>query len=263
MKFYRIKAMLIRNLYLYQRSFPRLLDILYWPVLELLLWGFISAYLEKSSLGGVNILTLLMGAIIFWDLMSQSQRAVSVSFLEELWEKNFLNIFVSPLKLNEFLAASVLLGLVRVVLVSVVMGLLAFLFYSFNIFIFGFTLIPLLINLLLFGWILGLFTMGIVLRYGSSAQVLAFGFIALIQPFSAVFYPVSALPQKLQYVSYALPSTYVFEGMRAVVSTGIFPWKLFGFGLGLNILFLVLVIFYFHKMFAWVKKKGLLAKLDF
>ncbi|MEK6887095.1 MAG: ABC transporter permease, partial [Nanoarchaeota archaeon] len=97
MKWIRIYAMLMRNLYLYKRSFPRLLDIFYWPLLELLLWGFISVFLERNNVGGANIITMLMGAIIFWDLLNQSQKAVSISFLEELWEKNFLNIFVTPL----------------------------------------------------------------------------------------------------------------------------------------------------------------------
>lgn len=263
MKWYRIHAMLMRNLYLYKRSFPRMLDIFYWPILELLLWGFISKFLESNNFGGVNIVTILLGAIILWDLLNQSQKAVSIAFLEELWEKNFLNIFVTPLKESEFLTSSVLLGIIRVGIVASVMAIFSLFLYSFNIFRFGFALIPFLASLLIFGWILGFFTIAIILRYGTSAQVLAWGFLALIQPFSAVFYPVSVLPGKVKYIAYALPTTHVFEGMRQIISTGVFPWASLGWSFLLNAIYMILVLIYFHWMFRWVKKKGLLAKLDY
>ncbi len=263
MKLQRINALLIRHLYLYKRSLPRLMDAFYWPVLELILWGFIGTYISKLNLGSFNALTIILGAIIFWDLLSQSQRAVSIAFLEDVWEKNFLNIFVTPLRLSEFLASTILLGLVRVGLVGVVMAFLAFLFYHFNIFTFGFYLIPFMLNLLLFGWTLGLFTTAIILRFGTSAQVLAFGFLFMIQPFSAVFYPVSVLPHALQYLAYMLPSTYVFEGMRLVISSGSLPlWQL-GLALLSNIVYIILITWFFYRMFAYVKRKGLLMKLDY
>ena len=263
MKWYRVNALLIRYLYLYKRSFPRLMDIFFWPILELLLWGFISLYLQASDLGGFNILTALLGAIILWDLLSQAQRSISITFLEELWERNFLNIFVTPLRVGEFIGSGILLGILRVAIVAVTMSVLAIIFYSFNIFTLGFALIPFVASLLIFGWILGLFTTGLILRYGSSAQVLAFGFIAVIQPFSAVFYPVSSLPESLQLVSYMIPSTHIFEGMRTVIATGTLPLASLGWSFLLNAVYLVLVIWYFYGMFAWVKRRGLLAKLDF
>ena len=257
-KFHRVNALLIRHLYLYKRSVPRLMDIFFWPIMELLLWGFISLYLEKFNFASFNIVTVLLGAVIFWDLLSQSQRAVSVAFLEDVWERNFLNLFVTPLRISEFLASTILLGLVRVFLVGIVMGLIAFVFYAFNILSFGILLIPFIANLLIFGWVLGLFTTAIILRYGTSAQVLAFGFIFLLQPFSAVFYPVSVLPHSLQYVAYALPSTHVFEGMRTAISSGIFPLAQFGWALLLNLVYTILILWFFYRMFARVKAKGLL-----
>jgi ABC-2 type transport system permease protein len=262
MKWHRIKALLIRHLYLYKRSFPRWMDIFYWPILELLLWGFLSLYLAKSNLGGVNAITLLLGAVIFWDLMSQSQRVVSIAFLEDVWERNFLNLFVTPLKKSEFVASAFILGIIRVAIVGIVMTVLAFLFYHFSIFTFGFTLIPFILSLLLFGWTLGLFTVAIILRYGTSAQVLAFGFIVLIQPFSAVFYPVSVLPHSVQYIAYAIPSTYIFEGMRGVITSQTFSWSLFSISILLNLVYFVLCGWYFSRMFANVKRRGSLHKLN-
>lgn len=262
MKLYRINALLIRHLYLYKRSLPRLMDIFFWPVMELLVWGFLSMYITKLSLGGFNALTVLLGAVIFWDLLSQSQRAVSIAFLEEVWERNFLNIFVTPLRLNEFLSSVIVLAFIRLLVVGAVMSVLSFLFYHFNFFVFGANIVPFALNLLLFGSSLGLFTISLILRYGTSAQVLAFGVIMLIQPFSAVFYPVSALPQALHYIAYLFPSTYVFEGMRAVIATGMLPTNFLLGAIISNIVFFALTVWFFYHSFAVVKVKGKLLKLD-
>lgn len=262
MKWHRVQALLIRHLYLYQRSVPRIMDICFWPVMTLLLWGFLSVYLEKVSLTSVNILTILLGAVILWEFLDQSQRTVSLAFLEDVWEKNFLNIFITPLRVSEFLLSTALLGVVRVILVSTVLTVLAWFLYHFTIFQLGFYIIPLVAILLFFGWVLGVFTTAIILRFGTSAQVLAFGLIFLLQPFSAVFYPVSALPQNFQYVAKALPTTWVFEGMRSVVSTGMFPLFHFSVALGLSAFYFMLIIWFFYRMFARVKNRGLMLKLD-
>lgn len=262
MKFHRIKALLIRHLYLYRRSFPRILDLFFWPIMELLLWGFLSVYLNKLDLGGLNLLTLLLGAIIFWDLMGQSQRAVSFAFFEDVWERNLLNLFVTPLRVSEFTVSTGLLGLARVLVVGVVLAGLALVLYQFNLFQFGLLLVPFVMNLAIFGWLLGVFTTGIILRYGSAANALSFGFIFLLQPFSAVFYPVSALPDSVEWVAYLIPSTYVFEGMREVVATGALSIQNLLLAFGSNIICAVLVLWYFHRMFAHVKAHGRLMKLD-
>ena len=263
MKWHRINAMLIRHLYLYKRSVPRLMDVFFWPFMTILLWGFISLYLQKSNFGGgLNIITILLGATLFWQLLNESEHAISIAFLEEVWEKNFLNIFVTPLKLSEFIVSTTLLGLVRIFLVGVVMTVISFFAYSFNVFSFGIYLVPFALNLLLFGLALGLVMISIILRFGTSAQVLAFGIMFLIQPFSAVFYPVSALPKVIQYISYIFPSTHVFEGMRAVIATGSLPLNYLLWAIGLNIIYLTLAVIFFYKMFASVKRKGRLLKMD-
>ncbi len=252
----------MRHLYLYRRSFPRIMDVFFWPIMELLLWGFLSVYLDKLDLGGLNLLTLLLGAVIFWDLMSQSQRAVSFAFFEDVWERNFLNLFVTPLRVSEFTVSTGLLGLVRVLIVGIVLAGLALMLYQFNIFQFGLLLVPFVMNLVVFGWLLGVFTTGIILRYGSGANALSFGFIFLVQPFSAVFYPVSALPDSVEWIAYFIPITYVFEGMREVVATGMLPVHNLLLAFFANAMCAVLVIWYFHRMFAYVKAQGRLMKLD-
>lgn len=262
MKWHRIQAILIRHLYLYRRSVPRIMDIFFWPVTELLVWGFLSQYLQRANLVGFNAVTVILGALVFWDLLSQSQRTVSIAFLEEVWERNLLNIFVTPIKVGEFLVSTILLGLVRIVLVGLVISVLALFLYQFNILTFGFYLIPFVLNLLIFGWVLGLFTTAIILRFGSSAQMLAFGLIFIIQPFTAVFYPVAALPENLRYVAYLIPSTYVFEGMRSVVATGTFSTAQFLSAVFGNLAYTALVVWFFNAMFARIKERGKLMKLD-
>lgn len=262
MKLHRIQALLIRHLYLYKRSLPRLMDVFYWPIMDLLVWGFFSVYLQKQTLGDFNLISVLLGALIFWDFLNQSQKAVSVAFLEDVWERNLLNIFVTPLRVSEFLTATVLLGFIRIFLVSIVLGVLAFFFYSFNIFQFGFYLIPLIANLLLFGWTLGIFTTAIILRYGTQAQILAFGFIFIIQPFSAVFYPLQVLPVFLQKIAFFLPSAHVFEGMRGILAGGAFPADQLFIAFILNIIYLAVCIAFFYAKFRRAKAKGILLKLD-
>ncbi|MBU6231193.1 MAG: ABC transporter permease [Patescibacteria group bacterium] len=262
MKWHRIKALIIRQLYLYPRSFPRLMDVFLWPILELLVWGFLSVYLERLNLNTVNILALLLGAMIFWELLNRSQSAVTIGFLEDVWEKNLLNLFVTPVRVIEFLLSGAALGLIRIVMQGVILGVVALILYGFNIFQYGLYTIPFVISLLWFGWIMGLFVVAIILRFGTTAQVLAFGVIFLIQPFSAVFYPVSALPQWIQWLSYMLPSTYVFEGMRAIVSSGAVSGMALLISFALNAAYMALVFWFFYSMFRKVKERGLLLKLD-
>lgn len=262
MKWHRINALLIRHLYLYQRSFPRLMDVFYWPIMALLVWGFFSVYLQKQNAENVNIVTVLLGALIFWEFLNQSQKAVSIAFLEDVWERNLLNIFVTPLRVSEFLTTTVLLGVVRIALISIVMGVLAFFLYHFNLLLFGFFLIPFVTNLLIFGWTLGIATTAIILRYGTQAQILAFGFIFIIQPFSAVFYPVSALPHGLQIVAYLIPTTYVFEGMRTLIHTGALPYTMLLMSFLVNGVYLILSLVFFYLMFKRTKVRGALLKLE-
>ncbi|MBI2474623.1 MAG: ABC transporter permease [Candidatus Taylorbacteria bacterium] len=262
MAWHRINALIIRHLYLYKRSLPRLMDILFWPFLELLLWGFLSMYLRSLNLPGANIVTVLLGAVIFWGMLNQAQRAVSVSFLEDVWEKNFLNLFVSPLSLGEFIVSRAIIGIIQIVIVGLVSALTAFILYQFNLFTFGFALIPFVLELLVFGWTLGLFTIAIIFRWGTDAQIIAFSLLFMIQPFSAVFYPVSALPAAVQWISYLLPSTYVFEGMRNVIETGQLPIRLLILATVMNLLYLIVMIIGLKFVFNKVKAMGRLLKMD-
>ncbi|MDP3724083.1 MAG: ABC transporter permease [bacterium] len=261
MKWYRIWAMCLRQMYLYPRSIPRILDILFWPITDLLIWGFLTIFLRQFNASVPNILTLFLGALVFWSLIHRAQQAVSIAFLEEVWEKNLLNIFVTPLKVTEFLASSFFLSLIRVGMVGSSVGFFSFLFFRLNMFEFGFLLIPFVINLFLFGWILGVIATSIILRFGQAAQVLAFALTMMLQPFAAVFYPVSVLPPPLQAIAFILPASHVFEGMREVLLRGSVPTDQILWAFGLNIIWGALGVWLFLHMFAAVKVQGRLQKL--
>ncbi len=261
MKLHRVSAVFLRQTYLYKRSLPRLMEILYWPLLDLVLWGFISVYLARFQEGLPNFVAFFLGALILWDILHRSQLGISVSFLEDIWARNFLNLFVSPLKPSEYILALMLVSAFKIVLAGAVMALLAWVFYSFNIFLIGVSLIPFVLSLVALGWAIGVFTTALILRFGQQAEILAWGVAMLFQPMSAVFYPVSVLPPFLQALARGVPSSYVFEGMREVITNGGFPVHKLLWAAGLNVLYLAAAFVVFYRVFRTVKKKGLLARI--
>jgi len=261
MKLHRIVAIFVRQMYLYRRSLPRLMEIFYWPLLDLVLWGFISLYLARSRSGLPNVVTFFLGALILWDILFRSQLGISVSFLEDVWARNFLNLFVSPLRPGEYLTSLMLVSAVKIVLAGGVMSLLAWVFYSFNIFVIGLSLVPFILNLVALGWAIGIFTTALILRFGQQAEILAWGIAVLFQPVSAVFYPVAVLPPVLRWLARYVPSSYVFEGMREIVASGRLPAGKLAWAVGLNAVYLAAATAVFYAIFRSVKKKGLLARI--
>lgn len=261
MRVHRITAIVIRHLCLYKRSLPRLMEVFYWPFLDLMVWGFISIYLTRFKGALPDFAAFLIGALILWDILFRAQQGLSVSFLEDMWARNLLNIFVSPVSPAEYITSLMLVSIVKLLLAASVMVLFAWLFYSFNLFLIGLSLIPLILNLVVMGWAIGIVTMGMILRFGQEAEVLAWAVAFLFQPVSAVFYPVTVLPPFLQTIAWFIPSSHIFEGMRAVINSGSFPAYEISMATGLNSIYIIGSFIFFHWNFGIVKKKGLLAKV--
>jgi ABC-2 type transport system permease protein len=214
---HRVAAMVTRYVYLLRSSWPRLLELIYWPAVQLLVWGFLSLYITENSgffarAGGVFI-----GAVLMWDILFRGQLGFSISFLEEMWARNLANLMISPLRPIEFVCALMIMSLIRLAVGMVPVTLLAIAFFGFNIYGFGFALAAFFANLILTSWSFGIVVSGLVLRNGLGAESLAWTLMFVIMPLICVYYPVSVLPSWLQYVAWALPPTYVFEGMRALV----------------------------------------------
>ncbi len=261
MKLHRILALASRHLMLYKRSPQRIMEIIYWPVLDVVLWGFITLYLNRYQSGLPSVVAFFLGALILWDILFRAQQGVCISFLEEIWSRNLLNLFVSPLRPIEFLASTMLISIAKVILSSAATVLLALLLYDFNIFTIGLSLVPFVLNLILMGWAIGVFTTAIILRYGQQAEVLAWGLVLLFMPVSAVFYPVSILPSFLQGIAKFIPASHIFEGMRTVITGGVFPARELFWSLGLNVLYLIVSLNFFFWMFGVVKRRGLLVRV--
>lgn len=257
----RINGMISRHLYLYRRSFPRLLEIFYWPLLDLVVWGFITMYLAQEGKGLHGAVTFFLGALIFWDILFRAQQGITISFLEEIWSRNLMNLFASPLTAGEFLVATMAMSVFKVAAVSVIMAFSALFFYSYNVFIMGLTLIPFAFNLIAAGWIIGILTMSVIMRFGQQAEVLAWGLVFLFQPISCVFYPVSVLPSWLQPVALANPAAHVFEGMRDVLLNQNIPWEHLGLATGLNAFYLLIIIGIYQYTFSVCKERGMLVRV--
>lgn len=261
MKLHRIAALITRHLYLYRRSLPRLMEIFYWPFLDLVVWGFITVYLTRFQGQLPGAITFFLGALILWDVLFRSQQGITISFLEEIWARNLMNLFASPLKPSEFLAATMALSVFKVTAVSCVMILCALLFYSYNVFAIGLWLLPFVLNLIVTGWIIGVLTTSLIMRFGQEAEVLAWGMVFLFQPISCVFYPMDVLPGWLKALAWANPAAHVFEGMRGVLNHTALPLIDLAWASGLNLFYLVVMIAWFHHTFNVCKERGLLVRV--
>jgi len=217
----RVWGLMYRHLALYRRSWPRLLELMYWPVLQMVVWGFVTAYLAGTQGGPAAIAAgALLGGVLLWEITLRSQMGFAISFLEEVWSRNLGHLFVSPLKPWEMLAGLAAMSLLRTLVgVLPAMGL-AFGLYGFGLWSLGPVLVLYFALLMVMGWAVALAVTALILRHGAGAEALAWGVMFGIAPFTAVFYPVSVLPEWLQPVALAIPAAHVFEGMRAALLDG-------------------------------------------
>ena len=237
----RILAMFLRYAFLHRRSVVRTFDIVFWPVMNLLVWGFLSVYLRETMVSAAGgFMFFLVGAIIGWDIHYRGQLAVTISIMEEIWTRNLINVLISPLRLWEWIAATFLYGALKVSLVTAILGSLAYGLYAFNLADIGPAFVPLAASLLVFGWAIGLFTSGLLLRFGYAAEALIWGIPFLIQPFSCVFYPLETLPAWARSIAVILPSTYAFEGLRTALRAEPVTWSIWGPVIILNLCYLAL-----------------------
>ena len=237
----RVAAMVTRYSYLLRGSWPRLLDLMYWPTVQLVTWGFIQRFVGETAAagGGQGRLAVgagtLIGAVMLWDVLFRGQLGFSLSFLEEMHSRNVGNLFMSPLRPLEFVASLMVMSLVRLALGVVPVTGLAVLFFGFNLWSLGAALGFFFANLMLTSWSVGLVVSGFLLRNGLGAEELAWSFMFLLLPLCCVYYPVAVLPGWLQAVAWVLPPTYVFEGLRAVLNQGVVRTDLMADALAINV----------------------------
>ena len=263
MNFLHVFGIFYRNVILIRRSVPKLFALFGFITVELFLWGFITLWVQTvgPSDAKLDFILLILSAFIFWSMFELSQRSFSVSFLEEVWSRNVINIFASPVKLGELVMGFVLVGVAQTLLAFLYITPIAFLLYALNIWNMGLYIIPFFVNVLIFGWGIGVVAIGLVVRFGPSADILAFFIPFLLLPFSAVYYPVSVFPPLLQKLTFILPTRHMFEGMRTAITQGVIPYDSLLWGSVLNLVYVLLGFLFLHWMLRLARIKGYLSRL--
>jgi len=258
----RIWGLMYRHLALYRRSWPRLLELGYWPVLQMCIWGFTATFLA-SRMGSPAVLAgaTLLGGVLLWEVALRSQMGVAISFLEEMWSRNLGHISVSPMRPWELVAALVLMSVIRMAGGVLPAILVAWLLYAYNLFALGPVVVLFFMNLMIMGWAVALAVVSLILRHGAGAEALAWSVLFGLTPFSSVFYPVAVLPRALQPIALALPSAHVFEGMRGVLLNGEVRWDHLIATFALNAVWLAGAALLFARQFRQARLRGALLSI--
>lgn len=257
MKIHRVYALILRHFYNLQRSFDRLSDVFYWPTIDLILWGLAGSYFASLSPNSHIYITTVIGSILLWIVVWRAQNEITINILAELWDKNLVNIFVSPLKLSEWITSLLIMGFLKSIVSISFASLVAFFLYKINILSYGLYLIPFISLLLMSGWWVGFLVAAIIIRFGSRIQTLAWTVPWAVAPFSAIYFPVAILPHWAQFISRGLPSSYIFEGGRQVILEHTLNWSFVFISFALNLLYLVIAIFIFRWSFRKAMDRGL------
>lgn len=258
----RVGAMVLRYTYLLRSSWPRLFEMIYWPAVQMLTWGFLQTYLVRAQGVAPNSTALaagaLIGAVLLWDILLRGQQGFSFSFLEEMWSRNIANLLMSPLTTAEFVVALMVMSLIRLAVGVVPVTLMAIAIFGFNLWALGIAFAAFFVVLIVFAWSVGLLVSGILLRYGLGAENLAWSLMFIIQPLGCIFYPVAALPGWLQPICWVLPPTYVFEGLRGVLIDHVPRTDLMLTGLAIDSLLFTGAAFAFAWLLASARRAGTL-----
>jgi ABC-2 type transport system permease protein len=252
----RVAAMVLRYWYLLRSSWPRLLELIYWPAVQMLMWGFLQLYIAGNAGFFARAGGTFIGAVLLWDILFRGQLGFSISFLEEMWARNLANLMISPLRPIEFVAALMVMSLIRLAIGMVPVSLLAMAFFGFNLYGLGLALAAFFVNLILTSWAIGILVSGLVLRNGLGAESLAWTFMFLLLPLTCVYYPVTTLPPWLQAVAWALPPTYVFEGMRDLLINHVFRADLMLQAVALNVALFAAAVIGFIALLDSARRQG-------
>lgn len=258
----RVFTIFLRQFFLIKRSLHRLISIFYWSLLEIFLWGFLTVYLNRLGEDRLSFMTVVIGTVILWNFLNRIQQGVAISFLEDVWARNFINLFASPLNVREYVGGLVLVSIVSATLSIAVMTLAAWLLFTYNLFQFGLLMIPFIAVLFFFGLALGFYTTAMILRFGPSSEILAWSIPALLMPFSGILYPIATLPSWLHPIANIIPSSHVFEGMRAIVILGTFDWERLLFAVLLSLVFLLTSYWLLLRTYRHVLREGKLTRFQ-
>src|SRR5579862_1221944 len=257
----RMRAIARRHAYVLVRSPHRLFDVTLWPLVDVVLFGSLAAFVGTSEASGAAKASgYLLAGIVLWHVIYQSQIALSTGFLEEAWTRNLLNLMVTPVREIEYVAGVALFGMVKLVMGVGVMVIGAVAFFSFHAWTLGWGLVPIAITLLIVGWAISLFVMGLVLRFGTGAEALAWGVMFVLLPLSGVFYPTKALPTVMQPLALALPTTHAFSALRGLVDGHPLNWTQVSIAGAGSVVMLVIAAWFLVHMLTLFRRRGYITR---
>lgn len=260
MRLRRIAALLLRQAYLLRGSPSRSIPLVIWVAIDIVLWGFITKYLNSVTASGFNFVPSLLGAVLLWDFMGRVMNGVTIAFFEDVWSRNFLNVFATPLYMREYLAGLVLSSMATSAIGLVVMLVLATAAFGLSFFVYGVMLAPFFLVLFMTGIALGITGSAMVLRLGPSAEWFVWPIPAVLSPFACVFYPLSTLPPWMRYISYLLPPSYVFEGMRSILLGRTMAVGMLAWAASLALVYILLACWFFTRVYQHAVRTGLIAR---
>lgn len=256
MKVRRLQGFILRHVYPLRRDFDLLSDMVYWPLVDTLLWGITSQWFIKSS-GIPELLTATLSALILWNVIWRAQAEVSRNLIDEIWNNNLVNLFSTPFSVNEWIVGVLLLSVIKTALTVSILTPVILMLYSVNVLAFGWWLVAFFLLTGMTGWWIGFISAGIVLRWGPKVQTVVWTLPGALLPFSAVYFPLDQLPLWIKPISLMVPTTYVFESMRSLLLQGSIDPLMLLKSLGLNLIFLAVAITYFLQSFKKSKELGL------
>lgn len=261
MNWNKIYALSLRHIYLIKGSFPRILDLIYWPTIQIFLWGFISKFFTLTSSYYSNTLGVILSAAILYDFLFRSSISYNMMFLEEIWSRNFTNLFIAPIKISEIIAALTLTAIFRTLVGLVPAALLAIPFFGVSIFNIGVPLIFLLISLYIFGVTLGLLVTAGLLRFGPSFENIAWASLFFLAPLGCIYYPIEILPNFLQVIAKVLPLVYIFEELRNILINNLVNYQAIILSIAISIIYFIAGILVFYFAYFGAKKRGTLINM--
>jgi ABC-2 type transport system permease protein len=256
----RSAAVLLRQFYLMRGSLTRVVPLFAWIGIDMVLWGFMTRYLNSVTASGMNFIPTLLGAVLLWDFFTRVMQGVTMTFFEDVWSRNFLNVFASPLRISEYLTGLVLSSISTSILSLVFMLVVATGVFGLSFLSYGVALVPVLLVLFLFGIAMGIAATGMVLRLGPASEWFVWPIPVLMAPFAAVYYPLSTLPSWMQLVGRLIPPSYVFQNIRRIVAGGPVSWGELGVGAALAFFYLLLASWFFSRMHHHAVRTGLIAR---
>ncbi len=252
----RIYALVLRHIYLWRSSVMRLVDSIYWPAVQMVMWGFMTQYLLPQASFVAQAAGVLLSGLLLWEVVVRGNLSLSIAFLEEIWSRNLGHLFVSPIRSWELAAGIIVASLLRTLLGMIPVSLMAWAFFGYSIYTLGLPLLAFFVILQMFSWSIGLAMSGLVMRVGQSAESFAWAAVFVLMPVSGVYYPITVLPHWLQVVAWGLPPAYVFEGMRAIMQEKTVHWDMLAVALGLSAVYLVIGFQVFQWFFRSSRRAG-------